>query len=142
MKPIFVNGDKMTKIEIKYPKRKNKENMHDDWMMRVSYKNKYPTREEIDADYVTLPIPNEFWLKMNMPDEEYKTAILDAIFNIMNRYDTNPMGMTSESDEHGKRMQQWLRNHDIRHTSMSVGDVIILDNNIYVCDVQGWKEVQ
>ena len=34
-----------------------------------------------------------------------------------------------------------IRNKGLAHTSMSVGDVIILDNNIYVCDTIGWKEV-
>jgi len=108
--------------------------MHDDWMMRVSYKERFPTKKEIEADYMTLPIPNDYWSKFDMPDDEYEHQILDTIFKIMNNYDINPMS-TEEN-------QQWLKDNEIRHTSMSVGDIVILDNNIYVCAVQGWKEVK
>jgi len=132
-------------IKVKYPKRVNKENMHDDWMMRVTYKSRFPTKEEIETDYVTLPIPDDFWFKvfgdLNPKTEEDRIAVLDSIFSDMNRYEINPMAMKNETDVDGKKMQQWLKDNEIRHTSMSVGDVIILDNSIYVCDVQGWKEV-
>ena len=120
------------KVEIKYPKRSRNRNFDKDWDVKVNYKAIFPTKADIDKDYVTLPIPNEFWAKVGVDANE--KWVLDKIFGMMNKYETNPMSIPE--------MQDWIRSNEVSHTSMSVGDIIILDNNIYVCDVQGWKEVQ
>ena len=54
------------------------------------------------------------------------------IFSILNS-DKNPMGTIE--------MQQWIKNNGLKHTSMSVGDIIKSDKGFYVCEDIGWKRL-
>ena len=120
-------------IEIKYPRRSEVRNFENDWDVKVNYKNEFPTKADIERNYVKLPIDQSFWDAIGLSEETFKPWVLDKIFQLMNKYGTNPMS----TDE----MQNWIKENKGSHTSMSVGDVIIIDNNIYVCATVGWKEV-
>ena len=48
---------------------------------------------------------------------------------------------TQDNPMSTKEMQTWIRENNVSHTSMSVGDVIELDNKVFVCASEGWKEV-
>jgi len=119
------------KANILYPKKYSvyTTSPHDSWMMRVQFKDRYPTPEEIITDYVVLP----FTLDVETKEEA---------FSIMNNYENNPLGCTSDNDEEGKKMQQWLLDHDLDHTSMSVGDIIVLKGKAFLCMSSGWKEIE
>jgi len=121
------------KLEIKYPKKRSKErNFNKDWDVRVLYKGEFPTIKEIENNYVTLPI-TEFWDQIGLTEETFETWILDKVFKLMNQDNTNPMTRPE--------MQEWIRKNTT-HTSMSVGDVIKVDNKYYVCKDIGWKEIK
>ena len=122
-------------IVIKYPKRTSEEDYKKDWG-RIVYEDEFPTKANIATDYKELPIPEDHWMKMfgdlkprHQGDE---IALLDAIFSIMNTQD-NPMAT--------KEKQTWIRENKVSHTSMSVGDVIELNEHVFVCASEGWKEV-
>ena len=122
-----------TEIVIKYPKGTSKRLWN-----RIVYEDELPTKADIATDYKELPISNSFWLnkfdKINsskLPIKEH-ACFLAVIFSIMNTQD-NPMST--------KEMQNWIKENKVSHTSMSVGDVIELNNKTYVCATVGWKEI-
>jgi hypothetical protein len=41
-----------------------------------------------------------------------------------------------------KEMQKWIKENEIAHTSMSVADIVVLDDTIYICANLGWKEIK
>lgn len=96
-------------------------------MVELMYKEKprYPTCEEISTCWVKLPI------SFKVTDESEKS--LNKVYEELN-IETNPMG-TPE-------MQQWIRDNKLRHTSMSVGDIIFLGKNFYICKTVGWKKLE
>lgn len=123
-------------IRILYPIRREERNYDKDWDVRVSYKNEFPTKANIEKDYKELPISETFWkdsLK-RLLDFDSGEHLLETIFHLLNMDETNPMS----TDD----MQDWIRANKVSHTSMSVGDIIMLDNNIYVCADEGWKEIK
>jgi len=120
-------------IKIKYPVRKAERNYLKDWDVRVNYKDEFPSKADIATDYKELPISNEYWKKQDLPNPIHDLAVLDTIFYLMNHDEINPMS--------NKEMQTWIRENKVSHTSMSVGDVIELDNKTFVCATVGWKEV-
>lgn len=91
--------------------------------MEVMYHKNFPSIKDIKKDYVELPITI---------DVEDKTEF-GKIFSMLNR-DDNPMG----TPEH----QQWIRDHGVHHTSMSVGDVVQLSDCYYLCKDIGWEEIK
>jgi len=123
-------------IRVFYPTRKEIRDYKNDWDIKVSYKKEFPTKADIEHDYKELPI-SDHWQKVfgdvNPKSAKDKEAFLDAVFSDMNNYDLNPMS--------NKEMQTWIRHNKVSHTSMSVGDVIALDDTFYVCDEIGWEEV-
>lgn len=94
----------------------------DEWLMWVTMRKKIPTKEDIARDYVQLP----FTIDIDGEDE------LDTIFEKLNVGD-NPLA--TEKNQH------WLIEHDVCHTSMSVGDVVQLDDRYFVCAGVGWEEI-
>ena len=126
----------MIKIRVFYPTRNKERNYDRDWDIRVGYKYEKPTQADIERDYKELPIQGH-WQKVfgdvNPIREEDKEAFLDAIFTDMNNDNLNPMSTDI--------MQNWIRQNKVSHTSMSVGDVIALDDVFYVCATEGWEEV-
>ena len=102
----------MAKAEIYYWKSIKK-------LLETGYEKKYPDLNKLNEEYVKLPI-------------EFEEEDMDEIFSILNS-DKNPMGTIE--------MQQWIKNNGLKHTSMSVGDIIKSDKGFYVCEDIGWKRL-
>jgi len=118
-------------IKIYYPKRTPEANWENDWDVKVNYKHQYPTLADIENDYKQLPVSPEYWAILELNDD--KDFVLDKIFSLFNHYSTNPMSR--------EEAQQWIRNNNVSHTSMSIGDVVALDDEYYVCDTEGWTKI-
>ena len=58
---------------------------------------------------------------------------LERIFSGFN-LSTNPLGT--------KKMQQWIREHDVAHTSMSVGEIVKVDGEWWYCADVGWEKME
>lgn len=93
------------------------------WYMDVMYHKKLPSLDDIKRDYVELPIT------IDIKDE----TELGKIFYTLN-CDNNPMG--------APEYQQWIRDNNVHHTSMSVGDVAQLGDRYYICKNIGWEEIK
>jgi len=87
--------------------------------MSIVKEKKYPDLNKMDEEYVKLPI-------------EFEDKDMDEIFSLLNQ-DENPMG-TPE-------MQQWIRDNGLKHTSMSVGDIIKNKEGTFICEDIGWKKM-
>lgn len=126
-------------IKIYYYKS-NQNDPYNDWDVLVSHgklnpkTNKltgpiYPKKADLKkSGYVLLPIPSSYWDKFNIKGKED----LDIIYSILNSGFENPLSTYG--------MQQWIRDHHT-HTSMSIGDVAVINTTMYVCDNSGWKKI-
>jgi len=121
------------KVKIFYPLRKSDREYLNSWMIKMTHGEAIPTKKDIEKDYKQLPIPDEFW-KDKFNGNTDKDYILEEIFRIMNDDEDNPM---STSD-----MQKWIVENEVTHTSMSVADIVILDDATYICASIGWKEIK
>jgi len=119
-------------VKVYYPK-KNKGPIDEHWDIKIAYHNKFPTVQDIENDYAELPIGLAYWSVIGLYNEATE-VIPDRIFGIMNHPQANPMG-TPE-------MQQWIRDNGVTHTSMSIGDIIKIDNEYHICHREGWKVVE
>jgi hypothetical protein len=86
-----------------------------------------PTEADFKRDYRVLPIFN-----LVVPGTG-KTA-LDLIFERYNA-DENPMGT--------RDMQAWIGNNlqPHPHTSMSPGDIVELEGELWLCNAMGWGKL-
>jgi hypothetical protein len=84
-------------------------------------KGKTPTKEEFEKDYVELPIESD---KDN----------LESIFEDFNIGKSHQKMSLREN-------QDWIRQHGLSHTSMSVGDVAKINNDFYIVKDVGWKKL-
>ena len=101
------------------------------WLKEIGMNDhpSYPTIDQVREEYVKLPITLE--IKNN------STGELERIFHTLN-VDRNPMGT--------QKMQEWIRDHDLTHTSMSNGDIIevpIKGNKrvLYICEDFGFTDI-
>lgn len=99
-------------IEIYYPVRENEKD--------VMFKPKEITMESMKYTHKKLPI------EINTTDN------LETVF-IMFNSPSNPLS--------SKYYQNWMKENEIYHTSMSVGDIIKIDDEFFVCDRVGWKKL-
>lgn len=67
-------------------------------------------------------------------------ALCDRIFYLMNHYEHNPLAIDFYEDENPKG-QNWIKENNLDHTSMSVGDIVVLDGTHYYCASLGWKKL-
>jgi len=120
-------------VRIFYPKRTPEENLKSSWYMKVCYHNELPTVDQIKNDYEQLPISKEYWQENKVSEFPNCQYTLETLFEIFNT-GLNPMS--------APEMQQWIRDNKVTHTSMSVGDVVALDNDYFICDVEGWTKLE
>ena len=130
-----MNKAEENEIKVFYCKS-NEEDPYDEWDVKVSYKDTFPTLSDIENDYVELPIPNKFWWGWGSRGWETNERTLDEIFGLMNNYSRNPI-----ADGRGGEMQNWIKEHGVRHTSMSVGDAVSIGDKTFVCARFGWNKV-
>jgi hypothetical protein len=96
------------------------------WMLET-YKDHpdVPTEDEFKKEYARIPI------KFNINDGTEKE--LNSIFHKLN-VDNNPMGT--------KMRQNWIRANGLKHTSMSVGDIVLVNKkNLFMCADFGWTKI-
>src|SRR5207249_6569073 len=88
-----------------------------------------PTEKDFRRDYRELPAPSR-----NLKPIVTGQDALNQLYAEYNDY-KNPMG-TAE-------MQNWIRDNLLpnRHTSMSIGDIIELDGELWLCRVIGWEKL-
>jgi hypothetical protein len=93
-------------------------------LMETGYENKHPDLNKLEEEYVKLPI------NFDINEDEAIEVEMDKIFVTLNE-DENPMG-TPE-------MQQWIVDNGLKHTSMSVGDIVKTEKGFYICENTGWN---
>jgi len=116
-------------VKIHYANRNNEFSFQD---------RNLPTKEEIAEHWVELPD----WVYENLAEDGMCHGNLcENIFRRMNSYDTNPLAQEYPANkriaayeefteakllapENPRIGQDWLRDNDVGHTSMSVGDII------------------
>ena len=86
-----------------------------------------------------LCFPNGYLDEDSLPDE----SILENVFALMNHEEYNPLSAYHPSGG----LQNWMRGTEVRHTSMSVGDVVGMVNergdwDYYYCDMIGWRKLE
>ena len=106
------------KVEIFYFKKGSR--------FRFGFADAPKTMKDFMKDYVKV------WSK-DLVGLGLEDGILDGLFSKFN-LGNNPLS-TPEN-------QEMLRNKNVRHTSMSVGDVIKLGNVYYYCDNEGWERIE
>jgi hypothetical protein len=90
------------------------------WKDSAWNKGTLPTREDIEQDYVELPIT-------------IHRTNLDSIYSLLNS-GKNPL-----SEPYN---QKWIRERQI-HSSMSVGDIVMLgENDYYISTNLGWQKLE
>ena len=98
-------------------------------------------------------LPNVKELRENwkvLPDWVYENLAEDG----MNAYETNPRAIEYphridcyEDGETPKLLepdnprigQEWMKEHNVHHTSMSVGDIVEINGKLWHCQSAGWK---
>ena len=97
--------------------------------MNILGYSRFPSIKDIKRDYVKLPI--EFYYNKDI----MVWNNLETVFIKLNgNQGPNPLGTVL--------MQSWLRANGLRHTSMSVGDVVKIGTQYWVVDDVGFKEIE
>jgi hypothetical protein len=105
----------MKKVFVLYAKdmRKSVDRMYDE--------GHYLTPQEILSDYAVVF------------ESECKDDVLpDELFVLLNS-DENPLACIQG--------QKKIKKLGVDHTSMCIGDILVIDKEWHVCDVSGWKEI-
>lgn len=87
---------------------------HRDYLLGI----KIPTQNEFETDYVEI-------LTFPLYGDVEENTILEEIFADFNM------------DEHP--FVKYPLPNNCHHTSMSVGDIVQIDSNYYICQSSGWK---
>tara|TARA_B100000287_G_scaffold435624_1_gene505044 strand:- start:9916 stop:10497 length:582 start_codon:yes stop_codon:yes gene_type:complete len=94
---------------------------------------KLPTMEEIEEHWQELPE----WVVENLVEDGMNFLNpLEEIYRRMNNYNTNPLAVEFHhknrdegwfsAPENSRIGQEWLKENGVGHTSMSVGDIIVV----------------
>ena len=78
------------------------------------------------------PTPTEFnkhWHKLPF---EIEAASLEDVFVKLNTFHGLTLNQRNQLREFAKK---------VKHTSMSVGDIVEVDGTFYMCDTEGWRRV-
>lgn len=86
---------------------------------------------------------------------ENEQVFADDIFRLLNYYPTNPLAPEFHQAQTGvldRKGQNWLDENDVMHTSMSVGDLVMIEKSVdstdgpvtvkhfLYCQREGWNE--
>lgn len=90
-----------------------------------------PGPEEFEEDYEKVPVD----LDLDEDDYDNDIQILEKIFVILNGPE-NPLSR--------KKKQEWIKENlqPDPHTSMSIGDIVKVDDTYYICNDVGWDEIE
>lgn len=124
------------------------------------------TQEKIDRYYQRLPdwviedlvmsglgdvhrYPNDEW------SSRKRENFADAIYSAMNNYNRNPLATNFHAHygrEDIRKGQDWMDEHEVHHTSMSMGDLVVFEKTVdstdgpvtiqrfLYCQGAGWAE--
>jgi hypothetical protein len=90
--------------------------------MDYMVEGKTPTKEDFEKDYVKLPVETEekeleqIWHDYNVGKSKHKLGT--------------------------EKIQDWIRDHDLSHTSMSIGDVVQKNGDFYIARDVGWEKLK
>lgn len=90
--------------------------------MDYMVEGKTPTKEDFEKDYAKLPVETEekeleqIWEDYNIGKSHHKLS--------------------------SKEMQDWIRDHELSHTSMSIGDIIQKNGDFYIARDVGWEKLK
>jgi len=93
------------------------------------YSGKLPTRRAFKQDYVKLPYKFTYNKKLS------RNQNLERVFILLNDGADKPNPLS------GKGSQIWLKQHNIGHTSMSIGDIIKVGDHYYIVSEIGFKRL-
>lgn len=108
------------KIQVLYTKDSARE-----MRAKAEFDEGFPTAEEINDNYVVVYFNNSV-IPPKTPDELFE------IFNGMNETEPNPL-----TSLNGQRMVKMYNTH----TSMSVGDIVKLNDSTYICLPDHWVDI-
>lgn len=98
-----------------------------------------PEKVEIEKNYLERE-----WVElqeMKRPaDIEEDQKVLQKLWKIFNDYDLNPL--SAQNEPGNEEDQPTIQEHNVDHTSMSVGDIVKLDGTMYIACSVGWAEVE
>ena len=95
--------------------------------------NGLPAKDDFEKDYVKLPITIPYDKTI---DAESNLGIAFGILNDAYQYTPNPMSQPIH--------QQWIRDNlkPHPHTSMSVGDIIKIEDEYWIAKGVGWEKLK
>lgn len=102
--------------------------------------SKKPTMDQIKE--LWTPLPDWVVARIDffcLDDEETDVGkwMLDPTYHSLNRYDMNPLAAEYYAPP-SLIGQEWMKQNGVNHTSMSVGDIIVIDGTYYYCANFGW----
>jgi hypothetical protein len=131
-------------IEVYYTSRSRFGDKFTDYDAEGCFQKIYPSISEVKAEWKQVPsFAIDDMIRDNTVDTAETRAYLDddilrLLFVLMNDYDTNILaGYDNQGNQKMDHIQPWVQSNQT-HTSMSVNDVIAIDDVFYLCDDIGW----
>ena len=105
--------------------------------LRNGWWNK-PTLEGLSSTHITLPdaVSNDINQEVPLVDGLQGHA-LEVIFHRMNNYNENPLSVGHTNGG----LQDWMNDNDLGHTSMSMFDVVRINDTYWLCMPSGWEKL-
>lgn len=110
--------------------------------------------ENLAEDGINLEYGDDMAKDIEYGSVERFGNLMENIFRRMNSYETNPLAIEYphridcyEDGETPKLLepdnprigQEWMKEHNVHHTSMSVGDIVEINGKLWHCQSAGWK---
>ncbi len=121
---VIQNGETNMKMNIYYYKDM-------DFVLDFIYKGKEPTKSSFREHWKKLPITIDYDPALSKEQNFNKVF---EVLNIGGKYHGNPM---SKPDK-----QSWLRMNGVRHTSMSMGDIIQIGKEYWITAGIGFTKLK
>ena len=97
-----------------------------------------PTVDTLDITHIALPLFVSDQLTLDdrlIFDSQDDNDILEDIYGTMNCFRGNPLSVGHVAGGH----QDWMEEIGIGHTSMSIFDVVRINETYYSCQPSGWE---
>ncbi len=119
------------------------------------YYKKLPDWVNEDLVQTQTELERYFDLDQGLWTDEYDQVFADDIYKLLNYYPTNPLAPEFHQAQRGvldRKGQDWLDENDVSHTSMSMGDMVMIElpvdstdgpvtvRKFLYCQNRGWKK--
>jgi len=95
-----------------------------------------PTVDTLDITHIALPLFVSDQVVSTLDDDNQDDDdILEDIYGTMNCFRGNPLSVGHHAGGH----QDWMGEIGIGHTSMSIFDVVRINETYYSCQPSGWE---